>query len=47
MVNNEQFLVCVCVGISKKENLAGLMLKYASGSVLRKYKLCEIDLRTF
>lgn len=49
MVCIETFLVVkyvsMCARLSEKENVAGCMVKYACGSVLRKYKLCEIDLR--
>lgn len=34
----------MCVKFFKKENLVGCILNYASGSVMRKYKLCENDL---
>ncbi|OCT59565.1 hypothetical protein XELAEV_18000987mg [Xenopus laevis] len=49
MVNVELFLavkyVSMCVNLSKKESLAGCMVRYVGGSVLRRYGLCTVDLR--
>lgn len=49
MVCIEHFLmikyVGMCVKISRKESMAACMLKYACGSVLRRFMLCAVDLR--
>lgn len=37
--------VSMCVKLSKKDSLADCMVRYAAGSVLRKWKLEYVDLR--
>lgn len=35
----------MCVKIGGKESLTGCMLKYTGGGILRRFKLCDVDLR--
>lgn len=50
MVWIERFLivryVSICVKLSMQKSLKGRMVRYAAGSVLRKWKLGDVDLKS-
>ncbi|OCT79708.1 hypothetical protein XELAEV_18026517mg [Xenopus laevis] len=37
--------ISLCIKTSRKENIAGCMVRYVDGNVLRRYGLCVMDLR--